>query len=109
MDLLTERHQVSIDNEQVTLTATEFSLLTFLASKPGRVYSKDELLTHVWDTNHSGYHHTVCSTVNRLRSKLTLKSSPQPSKSQGLSPSKEHKFIQTVWGVGYKFQPIESL
>lgn len=85
-------HQVCLNNKEVSLTATEFSLLQFLATRPGRVYSKDELLDHVWHTSHSGYHHTVCSTVNRLRSKLCLSDS-------------DHHFIQTVWGVGYKFQP----
>ncbi|WMN89650.1 response regulator transcription factor [Vibrio parahaemolyticus] len=84
-------HQVSLNNKEVSLTAMEFSLLQFLATRPGRVYSKDELLDHVWNTNHAGYHHTVCSTINRLRSKLMLSDS-------------EHHFIQTVWGVGYKFQ-----
>ncbi|UYI49050.1 response regulator transcription factor [Vibrio natriegens] len=84
-------HQVSLNNKDVSLTAMEFSLLQFLATRPGRVYSKDELLDHVWNTNHAGYHHTVCSTINRLRSKLMLSDS-------------EHHFIQTVWGVGYKFQ-----
>ncbi|GAM68040.1 DNA-binding response regulator [Vibrio sp. JCM 19236] len=87
-----ELHQVSLHDKDVTLTATEFTLLKFLATKPGRVYSKDELLDHVWNTDHAGYHHTVCSTINRLRSKLSVKDS-------------SHHFIQTVWGVGYKFQP----
>lgn len=89
-----ELHQVSLDDRDVTLTATEFTLLKFLASRPGRVYSKDELLGHVWNTEHSGYHHTVCSTINRLRTKLK-------------HPNSEHRFIQTVWGVGYKFQPYQ--
>lgn len=93
LEIMPELHQVSLQNRQVTLTATEFTLLRFLASRPGRVYSKDELLDHVWQTNHSGYHHTVCSTINRLRGKLCLEQS-------------EHHFIQTVWGVGYKFQPL---
>lgn len=90
--IMPELHQVSLNDKDVTLTATEFTLLQFLAMRPGRVYSKDELLDHVWNTCHSGYHHTVCSTINRLRSKLSLSGS-------------EHHFIQTVWGVGYKFQP----
>ncbi|PMG91683.1 DNA-binding response regulator [Vibrio breoganii] len=89
-----ELHRVSLDDRDIILTATEFTLLKFLASRPGRVYSKDELLGHVWNTEHSGYHHTVCSTINRLRTKLKLSSS-------------EHRFIQTVWGVGYKFQPYQ--
>ncbi|WP_139684908.1 response regulator transcription factor [Vibrio tasmaniensis] len=86
-----ERHQVSLNNQDVLLTATEFTLLHFLATRPGRVYSKDELLDHVWHTNHSGYHHTVCSTVNRLRTKLAM-------------PNSDDDFIKTVWGVGYKFE-----
>lgn len=92
LKIVPELHQVSLNNEDVTLTATEFTLLQFLATRPGRVYSKDELLDHVWNTSHSGYHHTVCSTINRLRNKLSLSDS-------------DHHFIQTVWGVGYKFQP----
>ncbi len=86
----TELHQVLLDGREVSLTAMEFSLLSFLATKPGRVYSKDQLLDHVWNTHHAGYHHTVCSTVNRLRSKLVTQDG-------------EQNYIQTVWGVGYKF------
>ncbi|WP_428775872.1 response regulator transcription factor [Vibrio sp.] len=86
------QHQVQIGQQSVVLTANEFTLLYFLARKPGRVYSKDELLQHVWHTDHSGYQHTVCSTVNRLRSKLQ-------------QSQHAHDYIQTVWGVGYKFQP----
>ncbi|HAV1414077.1 response regulator transcription factor [Vibrio parahaemolyticus] len=92
LKIIPQLHQVSLNDKDVALTATEFTLLQFLATRPGRVYSKDELLDHVWNTNHAGYHHTVCSTINRLRSKLSLSDS-------------EHHFIQTVWGVGYKFQP----
>ncbi|EGQ8521400.1 response regulator [Vibrio parahaemolyticus] len=92
LTIIPQLHQVSLNDKDVALTATEFTLLQFLATRPGRVYSKDELLDHVWNTNHAGYHHTVCSTINRLRSKLSLSDS-------------EHHFIQTVWGVGYKFQP----
>lgn len=87
-----ELHRVALNDREVNLTATEFTLLQFLASRPGRVFSKDELLEHVWHTDHAGYHHTVCSTVNRLRTKLSR------------SPD-ETQFIHTVWGVGYKFQP----
>ncbi|NIY82341.1 response regulator transcription factor [Vibrio hepatarius] len=92
LKILPELHQVSLNNREIALTATEFTLLQFLATRPGRVYSKDELLDYVWHTDHSGYHHTVCSTINRLRRKLSLSDS-------------QHHFIQTVWGVGYKFQP----
>lgn len=86
----TSLHQVLLDGREIPLTAMEFALLSFLATKPGRVYSKDQLLDHVWNTHHVGYHHTVCSTVNRLRSKLVTQNG-------------EQNYIQTVWGVGYKF------
>ncbi len=82
-------HKVEINKHAVKLTANEFALLLFLAKRPGRVFSKDELLSQVWETDFSGYHHTVCSTINRLRNKLT---SPQ------------YKYVHTVWGVGYKFE-----
>ncbi|MGR5150806.1 response regulator transcription factor [Photobacterium swingsii] len=86
-----ELHHVEINHHAVQLTATEFTLLYFLAQKPGRVYSKEELLQQVWQTDFSGYQHTVCSTVNRLRTKL-----------ENANPN--HPFIRTVWGVGYKFE-----
>jgi DNA-binding response OmpR family regulator len=90
--IMPDLHRVSLNDQDVPLTATEFSVLAFLANRPGRVYSKDELLQHVWHTDHVGYHHTVCSTINRLRTKLA-------------QPDEAAQFIQTVWGVGYKFQP----
>ncbi|MGF1774271.1 response regulator transcription factor [Vibrio wakamikoensis] len=105
-----EQHTVSLHGKAIALTATEFTLLHFLASRPGRVYSKDELLEHVWHTNHTGYHHTVCSTINRLRTKLTVPDSTQMSAdteaSDNSQPSNQQSFVQTVWGVGYKFQSI---
>lgn len=84
-------HQVEFKHNAISLTATEFTLLHFLAKRPGRVYSKDELLNAVWQTQFSGYHHTVCSTINRLRTKLN-------------ASNDDHKYIHTVWGVGYKFE-----
>ncbi|MGR5063661.1 response regulator transcription factor [Photobacterium sp. DNB22_13_2] len=84
-------HQVELKHDAISLTATEFTLLHFMAKRPGRVYSKDELLEAVWQTQFSGYHHTVCSTINRLRTKLN-------------ASNEEHKYIHTIWGVGYKFE-----
>ncbi|RCU50841.1 response regulator transcription factor [Corallincola luteus] len=81
---------VHVAEQLVNLTATEFELLWHMASQPGRVFSRDQLLNQVWGHRHDGYAHTVNSTVNRLRSKLELDPA-QP------------KWIHTVWGVGYKF------
>ncbi len=85
-----EKHIASIDNKVVELTAREFNLLWFLAQYPGRVYTRAQLLDAVWGYDHDGYEHTVNTHINRLRIKIE-KDAAKP------------EFVQTVWGVGYKF------
>lgn len=85
-------HQVFLSENEVVLTATEFELLHHLASHPGQVFSRSQLLESVWGYHHSGYEHTVNSHINRLRSKL---------ENNATAP----QIVQTVWGVGYKFNP----
>lgn len=84
------RH-VNIAQKALTLTAKEFDLLWFFAQSPGIVFNRSELLDKVWGYGHDGYEHTVNSHINRLRNKLE-KHSPT------------HEFIETVWGVGYRFK-----
>lgn len=84
------RRNVTLDGEEVDLTAREFDLLEYFARNPGRVFRRAELLDHVWGYGHEGYEHTVNSHINRLRSKI-----------EG-DPS-HPEVIVTVWGVGYKF------
>ncbi|MCF6251825.1 MAG: response regulator transcription factor [Methylococcaceae bacterium] len=84
------KHRVTISGLAIDLTAKEFDLLAFFARHPGRVFSRDELLNKVWGYGHDGYEHTVNSHINRLRVKI--EDSP-----------KQPFYIQTVWGVGYKF------
>jgi len=86
----TENHSVCMNNKHLDLTAKEFDLLLHFASKPGRVYSRLELLDQVWGYSHDGYEHTVNSHINRLRAKIEH------------DPAKP-THILTVWGVGYKF------
>ncbi len=83
-------HSVTTAGQAVELTAREFDLLVFFASHPGRVFTRTELLDKVWGYAHEGYEHTVNSHINRLRVKIET------------DPKKPH-YIQTVWGVGYKF------
>lgn len=85
-------HQVVFNQQVLDLTATEFELLFHLASHPNQVFSRSQLLESVWGYHHSGYEHTVNSHINRLRAKIEL---------EATSP----KIVQTVWGVGYKFNP----
>jgi DNA-binding response OmpR family regulator len=85
-----ERHEAFVDGRAVDLTAKEFELLAHFARVPGRVFSRAQLLDQVWGYTHSGYEHTVNSHINRLRNKIER----DPANPE---------FIQTVWGVGYKF------
>lgn len=85
-----EKRSVTLRGEVIDLTAKEFDLLLHFAQNPGRVYSRAQLLDRVWGYSHSGYEHTVNSHINRLRAKIE-KNPNEPT------------FIQTVWGVGYKF------
>ena len=76
----------------VTLTAREFDLLHFLASNPGQVFTRDQLLDHVWDFEFGGDDSTVTVHIRRLRAKVEA------------DPSRP-RHLKTVWGVGYKFEP----
>lgn len=84
------RHRVIVGDETVELTSREFDLLVLFARHPGRVYRREQLLDQVWGYGYEGYAHTVNSHINRLRAKIER------------DPAKP-RFIQTVWGVGYKF------
>jgi DNA-binding response OmpR family regulator len=78
--------EVFFKDQEVTLTRTEFDLLLFLASNLGRVFTRDELLDHVWGYNHFPTTRTVDTHVLQLRQKL---------------PGLE---IETLRGVGYKMK-----
>lgn len=82
---------VSVDERPVTLTAKEFDLLWFMVRHPHQVFSRSQLLDHVWGYEFYGDESTVTVHVRRLREKIE----PDASK-----PS----YIQTVWGVGYKLE-----
>jgi two-component system, OmpR family, response regulator len=85
-----EKRLASIDGQEISLTAREFDLLLHLAHHPGRVYSRIQLLDQVWGYSYEGYEHTVNTHINRLRAKIE-KDPANPA------------YVQTVWGVGYKF------
>jgi two-component system response regulator ResD len=77
---------------RIHLTAREFDLLFFLASHPNQVFTRDQLLDSVWDFEFPGDGNTVTVHIRRLRSKLES------------DPSRP-RYLKTVWGVGYKFEP----
>jgi DNA-binding response OmpR family regulator len=80
-----------LDGVEVSLTQREFDLLAFLAARPGRVFSRDQLMESVWEYPFYTDTSTVTVHIRRLRAKL------------GDDPA-EPRFIETVWGVGYRFK-----
>jgi two-component system alkaline phosphatase synthesis response regulator PhoP len=86
-----ERRRVLLDGQPVELTYTEFELLRVLAGHPGRVFTRDELLTRVWGADFYGDARTVDVHIRHLREKLH---------EDPVAP----RFIETVRGVGYRFR-----
>jgi DNA-binding response OmpR family regulator len=84
--------RVFLDGEEIMLTMREFDLLSFFAVNPGRVLSRDQLMEAVWGEPFFEDTSTVTVHVRRLRAKL------------GDDPAMPC-FIETVWGVGYRFRP----
>ena len=82
------RYEVTVSGHKVLLTFKEYELLRLLASNPGRVFSREELLSRVWGYEYFGGTRTVDVHVRRLRSKVE---------------DATHTFIDTVWNVGYRF------
>jgi DNA-binding response OmpR family regulator len=80
------------DGVPLDLTAKEFDLLYFLAGHPNQVFTRQQLLDHVWDYDYFGDASTVTVHIRRLREKAEL------------DPARP-RHIKTVWGVGYKFEP----
>jgi DNA-binding response OmpR family regulator len=88
MDL--EKREVLVNGHQVHLTPTEFDLLKVMAQHPGRVFSRAQLLDLVAGASFEGYDRAVDSHIKNLRQKIEK------------DPRKPH-YVQTVFGVGYKF------
>jgi DNA-binding response OmpR family regulator len=84
--------QVFVRGEEVTLTQREFDVLLFLARHPGQVFSRNQLMDAVWQYSFYSDTSTVTVHIRRLRAKIEV------------DPA-DPAHIQTVWGVGYRFQP----
>lgn len=84
--------QVLVDGDEISLTVKEFDLLWAFASRPRQVFNRDQLLDRVWGITEYVDPSTVTVHVRRLREKIE----DDPSKP---------RHIQTVWGVGYRFDP----
>jgi DNA-binding response OmpR family regulator len=90
-----QAHEAWLGNRPLALTSKEFDLLLHFARHPGRVFSRVQLLEAVWGTTYEGYELAVNTHINRLRAKVET------------DPAKPTR-IQTVRGVGYRFQTAPS-
>jgi two-component system alkaline phosphatase synthesis response regulator PhoP len=84
-----ERYEVSVAGRRIILTFKEYQLLCLLAANPGRVYTRETLLSRVWEYDYFGGTRTVDVHIRRLRSKVE---------------DANHLFIETVRNVGYRFR-----
>lgn len=85
-----KKYTVSVDGQDIPLTGKELELLKFFASNPEQVFTKTQLFRNVWDSNYIEDDNTVMVHIRKLRKKIEV------------DPSNP-KFIQTIWGIGYKF------
>jgi DNA-binding response OmpR family regulator len=82
------KHLVTLNNEPINLTATEYKMLAYLSMNAGRVITVGQLLEHVWGDAYSGSDHLLQVNIGRLRQKLQ-------------DNAREPKYIQTKAGIGY--------
>lgn len=84
-------YEVTLTGQPISLTKKEIEIFWLLASNPGKVFSRDNLLNSVWGDEYFGDARTVDTHIQRLRSKLSI--------------SEQFNWdIKTIWGVGYKFE-----
>ena len=87
----TTARRVWVNGEEKTFTTKEFDLLTFLASHPNHVYTKDQLFSEIWDMESIGDIATVTVHIKKIRKKIEFDTS-------------KPQYIETIWGVGYRFK-----
>ena len=83
--------RVMVDGEEKAFTGKEFDLLTFLAEHPNHVYTKEELFREIWDMDSIGDIATVTVHIKKIREKIEFDSA-------------KPQYIETIWGVGYRFK-----
>ncbi|MBQ9632950.1 MAG: response regulator transcription factor [Lachnospiraceae bacterium] len=87
----TDGHRISILGEDINLTTKEYDMLLLFVTNPGKVYSRENLLTAIWGKDYPGDARTVDVHIRRLREKIEK----EPS---------DPKYVCTKWGVGYYYQ-----
>jgi len=96
LTLDSDRYKATINGQVLNLTAVEFQLLSVLASDPGRIYSREQLMDHIYNDHRIVNDRTVDSHIKKLRKRISE-----------IMP--DTTIIHSVYGVGYKYEPaLES-
>jgi len=96
LEINQDAHTLTRSGQSIELTPTEFSLLITLASQPGRVFSRLQMLEAAQGVAYEGYERTIDAHIKNLRAKLEV-------------DSKKPRYIETVFGVGYRFAREERV
>jgi len=86
------RFRATLHGKELDLTSVEFTLLNLLASNPGRIYSRQQLMDHIYPDQRIVCDRTIDSHIKKLRKKLVVAANPG------------EEFIQSLYGAGYKFE-----
>lgn len=92
VELNTDTHLASVRGQRIELTPSEFTILQVLIARPGRVFTRMELLDHISGEAYAAYERTVDVHVKNLRAKIEL-------------DPRTPQYIETVYGVGYRLRP----
>lgn len=90
LEIFFSKYEVLKDGDPVELTSKEFEILALLAANPGKVYTRQQIFEHIWETEATIDVNSITVFIRRIREKIEDNAS-QP------------KYLLTVWGVGYKF------
>ena len=86
-----DARRVELNGEEILLTTKEYDLLLFLAQNPDHVFTKEALLERVWGMDYFGDSATITVHIGKIRDKIE-------------KDKKNEQFIETIWGVGYRFK-----
>ena len=89
LEICFKRMEVRLGGKIIDLTPKEYKILAYMASDPGEVFSREQLITYVWGEDFVGESTSIAVFIRKIREKIE----DEPSKP---------KYLQTVWGVGYK-------
>lgn len=90
LKIIPSKRQVFLYKQEVSMTSKEFEILEFLARNQGQVFSKEQIYNRIWGEYYVADDRNITAYINKIRKKI------EPDRSKPI-------YIQTVWGVGYKF------